>query len=126
MKYGLQALDIPNDPTRGLRDVLLIHMIPVLKEKRADRLFIGVDVEIVPVERFPLEQREGLKQQLKLLDDEQKRVGGLSCFMVFAFDRVSGVSNVCGMGFGEDVLRMERGLPWQEPLLYALNVSHMP
>uniref|UniRef100_A0A8H8CJ84 MYND-type domain-containing protein n=1 Tax=Psilocybe cubensis TaxID=181762 RepID=A0A8H8CJ84_PSICU len=123
-KHGIQALDLANDPERRLRDILVIDVIPVVDEEgnsKSSRLFHAFEARVKSIESFPPERRDEMKLQMKLFEEDQRRTGGMGGFLVMVFDRLSGVANVCPMGFPKDILKWERGLPWKEPLLDALN-----
>uniref|UniRef100_A0A8H8CIC0 MYND-type domain-containing protein n=1 Tax=Psilocybe cubensis TaxID=181762 RepID=A0A8H8CIC0_PSICU len=124
LKYGIQALDLANDPDRRLRDILAIDVIPVVDEEgnsKSSKLFLAFEARVESVDGFPPEQRHELKLQMKLFDEDSRRSGNMGGFFVIVIDRPSGAGNVCPMGFPKEIVNWERAQPWKEPLLNSLN-----
>ncbi|PPQ91624.1 hypothetical protein CVT25_012805 [Psilocybe cyanescens] len=120
-EYGIRALDLPLDPTRSLREVVLIKVKSVPNAKRAEMSFMALSAELVPAEALGRAQGEELRSQLKNFEQQQKRMGQLGGIMVLVFDIDTNMSNACPVGFGKDVLTLKPGQPWKEPLLRTLN-----
>ncbi|KAH9476565.1 hypothetical protein JR316_0010605 [Psilocybe cubensis] len=120
-EYGIRSMDLSLDPTRSLRDVVLIKVKSVPNARRAETSFKAVDAEVVSTDTFGFAQGEELRGQLKDFHNQQKRIGKLGGIMVMVLDVDTNTSNVCPVGFGKDVLRLKAGLPWKEPLIRTLN-----
>ncbi|KAF8964029.1 hypothetical protein BDZ97DRAFT_1817612 [Flammula alnicola] len=118
---GIRALDLCLDPTRALRDVVVVFVKPRPDSTRVETSFIVTDAEVVPVEFFGPERAEEMRGQLKYVNEENKRMGGPGGILVVLIDTESHVMNAVGMGFGEEVKDMKPGLPWKEKLMEKLN-----
>lgn len=120
-EYGIRALDLPLDPTRSLREVVVIDVVAVPDAKGPETAFKAVSANVVPMDVFGSVQGAELRSQLKNLEQQQKRIGQTGGIMVLVSDTGTGLSNACPVGFGKDTLTLKTGLPWKEPLIYTMN-----
>ncbi|KDQ49546.1 hypothetical protein JAAARDRAFT_42778 [Jaapia argillacea MUCL 33604] len=121
--YGLRALDLVLDPTRCLRDVLLINLANRPDSARSETSFYALSAEIVPLEFFESNTEE-MRGQLVQLNEEQKKLGMTGSFFVVL--RCDGgdkfISNIAPVTFERASLRgLRPGMPWKAELMRKLN-----
>ncbi|KDQ49547.1 hypothetical protein JAAARDRAFT_42780 [Jaapia argillacea MUCL 33604] len=122
-EYGIRALDLVSDPTRCLRDVLLVNLANRPESGRSETSFYALSVQVVPLEFFHGNAEE-MRGQLLQLNEQQKRIGMTGSFFVVLACIAGGecVSNIAPVGFDKSSLfGLKRGMPWKDELMRKLN-----
>jgi hypothetical protein len=120
--FGIRAMDLALDPTRGLRDFVFIEVEPVPGEKRIERAYKAITALVLPYAVLDKEDSQMYLESIAEYDAEQKASPGqISGIFVLVVNTKTSVINVCPVSFGDDIYLIKPGGPWKEPLMWALN-----
>lgn len=122
-EYGIRALDLVVDPTRCLRDVLLLTVAYRAEARRPELSFYLVSADVVPLDMFG-DRAEEMRGQLRLANQAQQRVGLTGSFFTVLSCASPGcmAMNITPVGFAKrDLVDFRPGMPWKEEMERRLN-----
>ncbi|PPQ82786.1 hypothetical protein CVT25_009281 [Psilocybe cyanescens] len=126
-QFGLVALDLALDPTRGLRDIVLIKVKSNPSATKPQNSFTMVDAAVLPLdcreslEYFGAEECEEYRSRLLNFRNLCIENGNLGGIMVIVSDIEKNLMFNYSVSFREETLNLVPGQPWVEPLMNILN-----
>lgn len=120
--YGVGAMDLRLDTTRGLREAVVVYLKSVPNETRPGQAFKAMHAVILLFEAFGERRAQFPRESAYKFHEEQQQFPEMiSCVIVAAVDIDSCLVNACPMSFGQDVFMMVTGNDWTGPFIDALH-----
>ncbi|KAE9387974.1 hypothetical protein BT96DRAFT_1004630 [Gymnopus androsaceus JB14] len=125
-----RAFGLRSDPTRCLRDVLVIFLsdrrnIDSSVIVRREMSFYATDAQILPVEQLG-QQASEVKAQVQRVNQEMRQMGHVGAVFVLLLCGERQITNVSPVGFGEEIMTDELfnercRIDWKTDLFKHMN-----
>lgn len=119
------ALKLYQSPELSLTHVAQIHVYTRKASKRTETAFYAVEIDITPIDDFPKEMAEELKEQMATARAKCVKVGGEGLLYVLVQCLDTSVANMIGSGFTQETILEEYEENWKEVALKRLNEGIM-
>jgi hypothetical protein len=120
-EVGVRSLDLCVDPSRSLRDVLLIALRRNPESNRTDTAFVVTGASVISIDDLG-SKAEQTRQQLKQVTEDNKRIGMLGAMLILMSCHEEAVFNLVPIGFSKlSMQNMRAGMPWKGLLIEVVN-----
>jgi len=117
-----RAMDLGVDPTRAMKDILIVFLRARKNSSRKETAFYSIGGSVETIDKlFPADQAAEVRHMLKTAYDKNVEAGGVGAAYVMMCSMDTRTSNFLPVGLGPEVRDMKSGQPWLEWMVKRLN-----